>query len=300
MTKIQNLKKYHVDFRRQLKIKKMKKQLNINFIQRTLFFFLCFFNFLFVVFFAFEFQNFYFQNVFFFHDLINLYVNLSNLWIFIEHVVFTTKICTNFLFNNNFEYSKIEKKFLNVLLRLFKKIYNDSLKFKNFSKFFFFWTIFNVFVDARAKIFKNFLFLLTSLKMYCNMMFDFVHSNIRYKLIYFMNQYRFRILKTYFYKTWLSILIWYEKNLIRIIRTNQNIVINWIIKHDIIEWMFKNIVVIEFNQKSTISQSFFISRTIKKKFDRLTINNEICHAFNNNNRCEFEFCKWKHVCIKCQ
>ena len=113
-------------------------------------------------------------------------------------------------------------------LRIFKNVYNDTLNFKKFSKIFqiFFWTIFNVFVDIRVKIFKNFHILLTFLKMYCNIMFDFAHLKIRYKLNYVMNQYRFRILKTYIYKTWSSILIWHEKNLIRIIRIDQNIAIN--------------------------------------------------------------------------
>ena len=211
-----------------------------------------------------------------------------------------TKIRTSFLQIHNFEYSRIERKFFNVSLRLLKKVYNDTLKLKNLSKFFFFWTTLSALVDTRAKIFKNIQSFLMILKVYCNVMFDFAHSNIRHELCYVMNQYCCRILRAYIYKTWHSILTWHEKNLIRIIRIDQNIAINWIIKHDIIEWMLKNIVVIESSQKTNDSQSFFTSRTIKKKFDRITINNEICVAFNNNNRCEFEFCKWKHICIKCQ
>ena len=80
-TRTQNLKKYHVDLRRQLKIKKMKKQLSINLvIQRTLlfFFFSHSFNVLFVVFSMFDSQNFYFQNVFSAHDFINSYLDSSN------------------------------------------------------------------------------------------------------------------------------------------------------------------------------------------------------------------------------
>ena len=157
---------------------------------------------------------------------------LSNFWIFIEHVAFTTKIRTSFLLNNNFEYSKIEKKFLNVSLRIFKNVYSDTLNFRNFLKFFFSWTILSAFADARAKIFKNLHILLTSLKMYCNVMLDFAHSSIRYELSYVMNQYRLRILKTYTYKTWPSILIWHEENLARIIRTDQDIAVNWTTKHD--------------------------------------------------------------------
>ena len=104
----------------------------------------------------------------------------------------------------------------------------------------------------------------------------------------------------YIHKIWLSILIWHEKNLIRIIRIDQNNSFVWRIKHDIIEWLFKNTFVVEF-KKIIDSQSFIISRAFKnKKSNRLTIRNEICYAFNNDNRCEITSCEYKHICINCQ
>ena len=298
-TKNQNLKTYQTNLRRRLNIKRMKKTLNINLVaQRTLLFFSHLS--MLVVLFVLDSQNFFFRDVLSAHVVTNSYLDSSNSWLFVEFFVFATKTRTSFLQIHNFEYSRIERKFSNVSLRLLKKIYNDTLKLRNLSKFFFFWATLSAFVDTRAKIFKNIQSLLMILEVYCNVMLDFAHSSIRHELCYVMSQYRCRILKAYTYKTWHSILTWHEKSLVRIIRIDQNIAINWIIRHDIIEWMLKNIVVTESSQKTNDSQSFFTSRTIKKKFDRITINNETCVAFNNNNRCEFELCKWKHICIKCQ
>ena len=84
-----------------------------------------------------RFSTFLFCNVFFAHVVTNSYLDLSNSWFFVEFFVFATKIRTSFLQIHNIEYSKIERKFFSVSLRLLKKIYNDTLKFKNLSKFFF-------------------------------------------------------------------------------------------------------------------------------------------------------------------
>ena len=134
--------------------------------------------------------------------------------------------------------------------------------------------------------------------MYCNVVFDFTHSNIHHQLDFVMSAYRIRIMKIYFYKTWSSIVTWHEKSLTRIIRINQNVLVNWLIKYDFIEWKFKYIVVVESSKKTFDYQSSFISRELKNKF-RITIRNDVCVAFNNNIRCD-ENCKYKHVCIKCQ
>ena len=68
--------------------------------------------------------------------------------------------------------------------------------------------------------------------------------------------------------------------------------------------MFENISVVELNKKTIDSQSFSTSRAIKinKSIDnRITLRNEVCVNFNNNNRfCEVDFCIYKHICIKCQ
>ena len=218
-TKNQSLKTYQTNLRRRLNIQRMKMTLNINFVaQRTLFFFSHFL--MFVVFFMFDSQNFFLRDVFFAHVVTNSYFDLSNSWLFVEFSVLATKIRTSFLQIHNFEYSRIERKFSNVSLRLLKKIYNDTLKFRNLSKFFFSWATLSVLVDTRAKIFKNIQFLLMILKVYCNVMLDFAHSNIRHELCYAMSQYRCRILRAYTYKTWHSMLTWHEKSLIRIIRTD--------------------------------------------------------------------------------
>ena len=252
-TRIQNLEKYHADLRRQLKIKKMKKQLNINSTQRTLPSSSHLLNFLPAVLSALGLQNLYFQDVFSLYDLTNSYLGSSNSWALIGHAAFATETRTSFLLNNNLEYSRVERKFPSVSLRILKNVYSDTLNFRNLSKFFFSWTAFSVLADARAEIFKNFHILLASLEVYCNVMLDFAHPGIRYELDYVMSQYRLRILRAYIYKTWSSILAWHEESLARIIRTDQNIAVNWIIKHDIIEWMLKDIVVIGSSQKSTNS-----------------------------------------------
>ena len=284
----QNLETYQTHLRRQLNIKKMKKKLKFTlFTQRTLFSFT-------------HSSKLHLLVVFSVHDLTNLYFESSNLWLSSKFVI---EIRTIFKHNTNSKYFKIENKFVNVSLRLLKDVYNCTLKFKNLFKFIFSFATFDVFVDSRLKSCKNVVFLLLILKMYCNVMFDFVYSNIRHELNYIINQYRVRITKTHVYKTWSSILIWHEKNLIRIIRIDQNVSINWLFKHDVIEWTFKNIFVVESNKKTIDSQLFFISRaTIKSKKSNkfVTIRNENCYEFNHNVFCKIDFCEYKHICIKCQ
>ena len=298
-TKDQGLKTYQANLRRRLNIQRMKMTLGISLVaQRTLPFFSH--PSMLVVLFVSDPQNPFLRDVLSAHVVTNPYLGLPNPWLSAESSVPAAKTRTSFLQTHNLEYSKIERKFSSVPLRLLKKVYNDTLELRNLSKFSSSWATLSALVDTRAKIFKNIQSLLMVLKVYCNVMLDFAHSNIRHELCYVMSQYRCRILRTYTYKTWHSILTWHEESLVRIIRIDQDIAINWIIRHDTIEWMLKDIVVTESSQKTNDSQSSFTSRTIKKKFDRITISNEACVAFNNNNRCESELCKWKHICIKCQ
>ena len=160
------------------------------------------------------------------------------------------EIRTIFLHNVDSKYFKIEKKFINVSLRLFKNVYYCALNFRNFSKFIFFEQFSTFFFDSRAKFFKNIIVFLIILKMYCNIMFDFVHSNVRHELNWIINQYRFRIMKMHVHKIWLLILTWHEKNLIWIVCIDQNNSFVWRIKHDITKYIFKNVIVIVSNKKT--------------------------------------------------
>ena len=284
-------KTYQIELRRRMNIKRLKKKLKfILFAQRTL---LSFFS-----------HIFYFFVVFFVFDSSNSYSNSSNFWLSFALSKHVIEIRTIFLHNVDSKYFKVEKKFISVSLRLLKDVYHCALNFRNFSKFIFFWAIFNVFSDSRAKFFRNIIALLRVLKMYCNVMFDFVHSNVRHELSWIMNQYRFRIMRMHIHKIWLSILTWHEKSLVRIVRIDQNNSFVWRIKHDITKYIFKNIIVIVSNKKTIDFQSFFISKTKNKKFDksndRVTTFNENCWTFNHNIACEFSSCIYKHICFKCQ
>ena len=196
------------------------------------------------------------------------------------------------------KYFKVKRTFVSVSFRLLQNVYHDRLNVRNLSKFIFSWATFDVVVDTRSNFFKNVLSLLMIMKMYCNVVLDFIHSNIRHQLDFVMSAYRTRIMKVYSYKTWSSIVTWHEKNLIRIIRIDQDVLVNWLIRYDFIEWKLKNIVVAESSKKTSDYQSSFTSRELKNK-SRITTRNDACVAFNNNTRCD-ENCKYKHVCIKCQ
>ena len=260
------------NFRRKIffqkKIKTYQKKLNeFIFIQRTLF------------------------SLFFFS-------HFSNSYFVVAFIVQTIEIRTNFLHMiHDSKYFKMKRTFVNVSFRFLQNVYHCRLNVKNFFKFIFFWIALEIVVDTRSKFFKNIFFLLMTMKMYCNVVFEFIHSNIQHQLNFVMNAYRIRIMKTYFYKTWSSIVTWHEKNLIRIIRIDQNVFVNWLIKIDFIEWKFKNIIVVESNKKTFEYQSIFIFREFKNK--RITIRIDVCVAFNNNIRCE-KNCKFKHICTKCQ
>ena len=281
---------YQIEFRRRMNIKKLKKKLKfILFAQRTLFF---------------SSHIFYFSVVFFVFDFSNSYSNFLNFWLSFVLSKYVIEIRTIFLHNVDLKYFKIEKKFISVSLRLFKNVYHCALNFKNLLKFIFFWTIFNVFFDSRAKFFKDIIVLLMILKMYCNVMFDFAHSNVRQKLNWIMNQYRFRIMKMHIHKIWLSILTWHEESLIRIVCIDQNNLFVWRMKHNITKYIFKNVIVIVSNKKTIDFQSFFVSKIKNKKFDksndRVSTFNEDCWTFNHNIVCEFSSCIYKHICFKCQ
>ena len=178
--------------------------------------------------------------------------HLSSSYVVVALIAQSIEIRTSFLHMiHESKYFRVKKTFVNVSLRLLQNVYYDRLNVRNLSKFIFFWATFDVIVDTRSNFFKNVLSLLMIMKMYCNVVFDFIHSNIQHQLNFVMSAYRIRIMKVYFYKTWSSIVTWHEKSLTRIIRIDQDVFVNWLIKYDFIEWKLKNIVIAESSKKTS-------------------------------------------------
>ena len=82
-----------------------------------------------------------------------------NSYVVVVFIIQSIEIRTNFLhMTHESKYFKMKRTFINVLFRFLQNVYHDRLNVRNFSKFIFFWTTFDVVVDIRSNFFKNVFF----------------------------------------------------------------------------------------------------------------------------------------------
>ena len=199
------------------------------------------------------------------------------------------------------DYLSIERRFPTVPERLFKDVFYSKLDMRNIVRFHSSSAALTATVnkdrDEKFEPARDIVALLMCLEVYCTVVAEFAHPDTRHELTLAMSQYRIRLAKLSFIKTFASIRLFHEEFVARIIRSGQDNHRNWTERNANADDMLEDLPKDKPRAKSSSSTSASGSRSDAP--ERLTTKNGACRLFNDGSRCE-EGCQYKHVCIKCQ